>query len=145
VKREVSASLLRQYQHLAIFEHGPSSPNGSVGCSVDHAHLHFVPIDFDLLAAAKPFLPAGTNWSSATWEDCRDAHVNGNDYLYLEQPHDSGQIASGSSFGSQIFRRAIAAQIGVPEQFNWRQHPNFENIARTIQSAALACDGAMSR
>lgn len=34
------------------FEHGPQDRDSSVGCGVDQAHLHLVPLPFDLLSAA---------------------------------------------------------------------------------------------
>jgi len=43
-------SLLNQiYQREVIsFENGASSKNNLIGCGVDYAHLHFVPISIDL-------------------------------------------------------------------------------------------------
>jgi diadenosine tetraphosphate (Ap4A) HIT family hydrolase len=144
LKAEIGSVLERRYGHLCIFEHGPSLPNSHIGCSVDHAHLHLVPIDFDLFEAVAPYLPPGTKWSTATWEDCRAAHHRGKDYLYLEQPIGNGRIAVHSAFGSQLFRKAIAARLGVPKQFNWREHFHVENIERTIKSLSRRPEGAVS-
>ena len=130
----------RKYGTLRAFEHGPSRAKRQVGCGVDHAHLHLVPIDFDLISAAQPYLPSGLEWSNADLGACRAAHEHERDYLYIEQPLGEGRIAVHDELGSQIFRKAIADQLGIPEQFNWRDFPQFANIARTIEGcrAALA-------
>src|SRR5258708_29134184 len=35
------------YEDICAFEHGPHQENRSIGCGVDHAHLHLVPFSFD--------------------------------------------------------------------------------------------------
>ncbi len=127
-------SVLRElYGEVCAFEHGPSRPNLSVGCGVDHAHLHILPLPFDLLTEVIPFLPEDVIWSKAGPEQCRTAFSRGEDYLYLEQPAGVGYIATDKCFKSQLFRRAIAKAVGVPEDFNWREHPGFSNIMATIK------------
>jgi diadenosine tetraphosphate (Ap4A) HIT family hydrolase len=136
-------SALRQtHEHVCVFEHGPSKANLNIGCGVDHAHLHFLPAAFDLATAVAPFLPADTLWSQAQIEECQEAFYRGNDYLYLEQPIGAGRIATHRAFGSQLFRRAIASQIGATNQFNWREYPQLPNVHATI-NMVRAWDGGM--
>lgn len=132
MKRVVCSLLQKHYGKVCAFEHGPSRPNCRVGCGVDHAHLHFVPIGFDLASAVGPFLPQSVHWSEAGLRECQTAFTQGEDYLYLEQPIDTGRIAVYKGFGSQLFRRAIATQIGASNQFNWRQYPQFSNVTATV-------------
>lgn len=138
MKAKVSAHVRNAYGEVCVFEHGPAFANGKVGCSVDHAHLHLVPLSFDLEKAARPFMPEDSEWSKASWRDCREAHLAGRDYLYLEQPALHGSISMHADFGSQVFRRAIASQIGRPDEFNWREHPALDTIAKTINVFAHA-------
>jgi ATP adenylyltransferase len=133
VKNLLVSPMERAYSSVCAFEHGPSKANSLLGCGVDHAHLHIVALKFDLLSAVQPFLPKDVSWSPASFAECKTLHRKGDDYLYLEQPIGLGRIASHREFGSQLFRRAIAAQIGVPDQFSWREHPQFSNISATIQ------------
>src|SRR5260221_4771447 len=35
-----------------VFEHGPSEEHTALGCGIDHAHIHVVPLQFSLKAAA---------------------------------------------------------------------------------------------
>ena len=134
MKCAIAARLYRQYGEVCVFEHGPGAVNHEVGCGVDHAHLHMVPLAFELTGAATQFMPTDTKWIDAGWESCRAAFEEGQDYLYLEQPIGVGRIAVHTGFGSQVFRKAIALCLGIPEQFNWRQYPQTEIVARTIQT-----------
>jgi diadenosine tetraphosphate (Ap4A) HIT family hydrolase len=133
-KTLAAARLGLQYGQVCAFEHGPHAVNRQAGCGVDHAHLHVLPLDFDLRTAAEPFAPPELGWAPATLESCRTAFHEGQDYLFVEQPIGNGFIASHRELGSQVLRRAIASRLGVPDQFNWREHPHTEVISRTIQA-----------
>lgn len=132
-KRYLCAMLRQQYGSIAAFEHGPSMPSRTIGCGVDHAHLHLVPLKFDLLAEALPFLPHTASWSSTGIEGCQDAYTRGEDYLYLEQPIGSGRISTNDKFGSQVFRKAIATRLGMYSQYNWHEHHQLSTVMATIE------------
>jgi diadenosine tetraphosphate (Ap4A) HIT family hydrolase len=142
MKHILCSDLQQYYGQVCAFEHGPSRPNLSLGCGVDHAHLHVVPVKFDLASAVIPFLPKDVLWSKAGLKECRVAFARGEDYLYLEQPIGAGRIAIHKGFESQLFRRAIATRIGTPNQFNWREYPQFPNVAATIHKVR-ASDGSV--
>ncbi len=126
------------YGSAVAFEHGPSATKHKVGCGVDHAHLHVVPVTHELEAAVAPFLPTDAQWKNADLDSCRDAFQAGMDYLYLEPGTRRGRILVHDQLGSQLFRRAIAQCIGANDQFNWRQYPQFGNISKTIESVRKA-------
>jgi hypothetical protein len=138
VKSEVGAQIAAKYGYVCAFEHGPGEAHRTVGCGVDHAHVHLVPVEACLKTAAAPFMPNDASWSAAGWKRCRAAFEAGQDYLYLEQPLGNGLISVHREFGSQVFRKAIAAHLGVPEQFSWREHPQSDVIARTVRQLAGA-------
>jgi diadenosine tetraphosphate (Ap4A) HIT family hydrolase len=133
VKDIIISALQQTYGQVCAFEHGPSATNLSIGCGVDHAHLHIVPLSFDLVSAASSFLPQNLIWSEAGFKECRKTFGRGEDYLYLEQPVGVGRIAVHREFGGQLFRRAISAHIGVPNQFNWREYSQLSNVSATIK------------
>lgn len=135
MKDMICKHVQQYYGQVCVFEHGPSRANVSVGCGVDHAHLHIVPVAFDLISAVTPLLPEDTIWSGAKLEECQAAFKRGEDYLYIEQPVGVGLIATNQGFGSQLFRRAIATQIGIANQFNWREYPQLPNVLVTIDKA----------
>jgi ATP adenylyltransferase len=126
--------LRKQYGPVWLFEHGPSAANRPVGCGVDHAHLHLVPVRGDLLSAAAQFLPHGIDFERSTFASCQRSWQNGEDYLYVEAPDGGTSFAAfGTELGSQVFRKAIAHLLGCPERFNWRSDPGVGNIDLTIQ------------
>jgi diadenosine tetraphosphate (Ap4A) HIT family hydrolase len=143
LKQKMCLALERRYGSVCVFEHGPSKTSTSVGCGVDHAHLHVAPINFDLHASVTPFLPRDVIWSDAGLEQCVAAFCQGRDYLYLEQPIGRGRIATHGSFGSQLFRRAIAAQIGERDYYNWREYPRLSNVEATIRNVASQRDDSV--
>lgn len=130
-KREVSDHVASAYGCVCAFEHGPSAPNRQAGCGVDHAHVHIVPIDFDLVAASGAKVPI-SNWEHASWSACSRAAASGLDYLFVEQPLGTGRMAAASQFSSQILRRTIAEGIGKADEFDWRSHRQEQNIERTM-------------
>jgi ATP adenylyltransferase len=138
MKAQLGEQVKSQFGEVCIFEHGPAFESRNVGCSVDHAHLHLVPLTFDIEEAARPFMPHDSEWSKASWSECQEAHLAGRDYLYFEQPFGYGRISMHPDFGSQVFRKAIASQIGRPDQFNWREFPELDTVARTINVFAHA-------
>ena len=144
MKHFLCSVLQKYYGQVCAFEHGPSRANLKVGCGVDHAHLHIVPIAFDLASAVTPFLPEDVFWSKAGMNECRTAFARGGDYLYLEQPIGNGRIITHQEFGSQLFRRAIATQIGAMHQFNWREYPHLPNISATIGKVRKWDEGVFS-
>jgi ATP adenylyltransferase len=137
VKSIVAAQLRDQYGgEVCVFEHGPSTNKRPVGCSVDHAHLHAVPLNFNLAEAAVPFLPDSASWRPATADSCRAAFQAGQDYLYVEQPIGTAYIATHDMFGSQILRKAVATRLGIPGEYSWREYPQLDVVARTITTLA---------
>jgi ATP adenylyltransferase len=131
--RDVITNLERSFGEVCIFEHGPSASRKSTGCSVDHAHLHIVPVDFDLASAAQSFMPNDSVWKAGGWLSCQQAYLQGLDYLYIEQPIGKGRIATNAEFGSQVFRKAIAQHLGIIEQFSWRDFPKIDVVASTVE------------
>jgi diadenosine tetraphosphate (Ap4A) HIT family hydrolase len=144
LKKRVSECLESVYGPVCAFEHGPGQERRNVGCGVDHAHLHMVPIAFDLATAAAPYLPQNSRWERADQAQCQAAALDGQDYIYLEQPINRGRILRHQDIGSQILRRAIATHIGVSDDFNWRTHPQTENVNRTIRALGSELSRATS-
>jgi len=144
MKQLLCSALKRYYGQVCAFEHGPSREKCRLGCGVDHAHLHVVPVAFDLSSAVTPFLPEDVIWTEAGLDECRVAFDRGQDYLYLEQPIGAGRIAMHEGLGSQLFRRAIAARTGALNQFNWREYPQLPNVSATIDKVRLWDGSAFS-
>jgi diadenosine tetraphosphate (Ap4A) HIT family hydrolase len=130
----VRALLIGQYEKpITMFEHGPSAANHGTGCGVDHAHLHLLPLDCDLLSLTEPFVQKSLPWKESGWEERSDAYRVGLDYLYLKTDERGSLLAVSEDFGSQVFRKAISSYLGVPEEFSWQNHPRISTVSRTIE------------
>lgn len=143
LEQRIKDSLHAQYGKPVIaFEHGPSAAKHGTGCGVDHAHLHLVPTECDVLKYALPLVPGPTTWACSGkdngWAARTEAYNNGQDYLYLKPDGKEPVIASSSDFGSQVFRRAISKYLGRESEFNWRDHPRIDTVLQTIQTLGPA-------
>ncbi|WP_452597581.1 HIT family protein [Pontimicrobium sp. MEBiC01747] len=132
-RNDVEAKLIQEFGKITIFEHGPSHKKTSLGCGVDHFHLHLVPLkEMNLLSLSKSF-DSSIIWKSIS--DIRDLKEIGKKkgYLFLELPNNEKFFASGSRAGSQFFRRVIAQDLGISEKFDWKSDSMIENIEKTIE------------
>jgi hypothetical protein len=132
MKRVLSGVLTQKLGPVWVFEHGPATERRLAGCGIDHAHLHIVPLEFDLAEAAGPFLPRGSAFRSGSMADCKRYARLGYDYLYAERPSGEGLFAVHRGLGSQIFRKAVASADGNPDEYNWQDNPRLENVVATI-------------
>jgi diadenosine tetraphosphate (Ap4A) HIT family hydrolase len=119
------------------FEHGPAVPGTSIGCSVDHAHLHVVPLGFDLATAARAFDPHRTWFEAGDLSTLRGRHLAGTPYLWVRSPTGGTWTTFGGGIPSQFFRRLIARELDLGEP-EWRREPRREIAARTVRTLLSA-------
>lgn len=131
--RDRAVRYLRQRVGPVVqFEHGPARIGLSAGCGVDHAHLHVVPTDVDLLTGAMAFRP-DLRWDAVpSLAAARPAVMGGLSYLFLRDQADRGWLTCGPDLPSQFFRRLIAHAVGKPEQHDWKSFPCPGNIEETV-------------
>ena len=135
LKSEVQRCLEDCYGSLAMFEHGPAHSKEPLGCSVDHAHVHIVPTEYDLLDEVKNVFSQDLQWHPVEGIiELTTVHKNGLPYVYLEQPLGIGRFGTHPKFDSQIFRKAIARSIDRPERFDWRRFPELGTVASTVET-----------
>jgi ATP adenylyltransferase len=121
---------------LTWFEHGPKETDSAVGCSIDHAHMHLVPLgELNLLDAARSMLkmrfnPVGalSEATQAIDQDCS--------YLYLQLPNNTQWLAASNSIPSQSLRRVIAAEQGREDEWDWKKFPRHDLVTKTLTQAA---------
>jgi ATP adenylyltransferase len=122
-------------QEIYFFEHGSRAVGSLTGCGVDQAHLHIVPLPFDLIAAATARKDGGI-----AWRDERD------DILGLDAlPADGEYVALWSRSDrrpmigavmepvSQWIRRVIADKLGIGAEWNYRSHPQQDRVRETLR------------
>jgi diadenosine tetraphosphate (Ap4A) HIT family hydrolase len=117
---------------IVSFEHGPHAQGQEVGCGVDHAHLHVVPTDAEILAGTKKLFAPLTWQAVDSVAEGRNALDSDESYLYAQDQDGREWLASHTEIPSQLVRRVIASHLGRPEDYNWRTHPEAANIKRTV-------------
>jgi ATP adenylyltransferase len=121
-KAGLQAQLAALYDaEVHVFEHGVAATGTRTLCTVDHAHMHLVPLPRGLADVA----PAGS-WASceASLSDLR-ARVAGREYVYYETAAGERRVrAGGDEIESQFMRKEIARRLGRPERWDWRADPD---------------------
>ena len=133
---DVVSSVRAEYGPVAVFEHGPVRPLTAVGCGVDYAHVHVVPVkgDWSLLKAAKTMAPQ-IQWEMVlSLHDTRKYFEQSRSYLFLHEPFAVKPVmGTGPSIPSQLFRRIIANYVDRPHDFDWKKYPEVERIQSTVE------------
>jgi len=114
---------------IHAFEHGNSTAGPRVVCTVDHAHLHFIPADVNVDRHLSKY-----QWTAVSGS-LRDI-TKGREYLFYESPSGERLVTTGDrvTFPSQYLRRAFADALGVGDRWNWREDPAVDVTRRTLSS-----------
>jgi diadenosine tetraphosphate (Ap4A) HIT family hydrolase len=113
------------------FEHGMRSDGSRILCTVDHAHLHFVPASLDMRKALRYEQPPWIEFDGSL-RALREL-VRTDEYLVYESPFGRCAVAPARNeeFGSQYIRKAFSRQLGESLTWNWREFPKIEDINAT--------------
>lgn len=105
-----------------FFEHGGVS--GSViSCGVDQAHMHAVPLPFDLIKSVQG--EKEIEWQHASLGD------SSMEYLWVSDGLNTELVGTLRQPTSQWFRKHIAAQLGRSSEWDYRTFPHFDNMVTT--------------
>ncbi|MFF3675932.1 hypothetical protein ACFYYS_18410 [Streptomyces sp. NPDC002120] len=125
-----------QYGPTIVAEHGPRDCELGASCC-SHAHLHLIPVpDPDaILAAYEKVGGPGRRLSSLV--DLPAAAETS--YLYLSpRPGEHHYWPADGRFARQFVRRVVANQLGIGEQYDWRDHPFTETRHQTYDTLTAA-------
>src|SRR6266508_1976380 len=112
-----------------VAEHGPGACDLGASCCT-HAHLHLIPI-----GAADAVTDAYQHTGGAPQvldglADLRD--LAGSPYLYLS-PQPGVHLAwPAAGFPRQFVRRVCAGILGMPDRYDWRDHPFEPTMLATL-------------
>lgn len=113
------------------FEHGATSARQSIGCGVDHAHTHVVPLPFDLIPVLRSYDSSVVFNSIAADADFDGLLDPSTSYIFASNGY-SAVCASHTEGESQFVRRAIAKAASIPTKWDWNSFPHLETVGRTI-------------
>lgn len=119
---------------LFAFEHGSGHRGSKMGCGVDQAHLHVVPLEFDLVDWALSQSGDAFNWTQYSELLLTDLPATGEYISVWNVSSRGGAVASVTKSVSQWMRRAIATKLGVDEDWDYRTNPQMENITKTVDA-----------
>lgn len=125
---QMKLSVEQEFGESVMFEHGANEQHSIIGCGVDQAHLHIVPINSSIFGTA--LRRHNINWSEERFYWPFDKADIGSQYLWYSDGVTS-KTAIPVLRQSQFFRRVIAEMVGLPSQWDYREHPFLENIERT--------------
>jgi diadenosine tetraphosphate (Ap4A) HIT family hydrolase len=113
-----------------VFEHGPA-PEWSKGvCCVDHAHLNIFPA----AAHVRPNLAPRMNLSLGPLSDLAKLRRAEFGYLFVQENDGARRAYDGREVPTQLVRRIITAQVGLPERWHWRDYVGRDEIVATYNA-----------
>jgi len=118
-----------------FFEHGNWTPGGLTGCGVDHAHLHIVPLPFDLLEAATSGGDPDIAWTRVPQaKKFRDLIPASGEYVSVWNPlTQEGLTGALKKPQSQWIRRTIAKKLGKEEAWDYKVNPEVTTLLETVR------------
>jgi diadenosine tetraphosphate (Ap4A) HIT family hydrolase len=129
--RCVKGKIQRIYSSKVIaFEHGAVSSSIAGGACSDHAHIHLLPYSGNILSS----LPATEYQVNEiySFNSLKVAVKNGSPYLFYQSSSNRMFIIRSNEIPSQIIRKIIAKQSGIPDKWDWKNNLFHENIISTI-------------
>jgi ATP adenylyltransferase len=129
---EVISQVLQQRWGVAplIFEHGPAPERTKGVCCVDHAHLNIFPARLYLhphLSNRMGF-PIG---SLAELSQLKRAEFG---YLFVQENDGKRRAYDAECVPTQLVRRIISTEIGMPERWHWRDYPGIDQLVQTYHA-----------
>jgi len=112
------------------FEHG-GLKSSIVSCGIDQAHLHIVPLGFDLLEAAQSESPP--EWINVGCDRLPQPNLSDEEYWFVSSGKDSLSKTIDRPC-SQFFRRIIARKAGKPDLWDYRKEDFIQNVEITLKA-----------
>lgn len=113
-----------------IFEHGPAPEESKGVCCVDHAHLNIFPAPVSVhhhLAERMHFALADLSGLAKL----RRAEFG---YLFVQENDGTRRAYDGRNVPTQLVRRIITSQLGLPERWHWRDYLGKEELVATYRA-----------
>jgi diadenosine tetraphosphate (Ap4A) HIT family hydrolase len=130
---DVSNIVQKLYGAHIIFENGAFCSNTLVGCGVDYAHFHIVPTKHNLIETIENEFGIYYDWKQIDSLSESVKYIEDKKpYLYYNTQQRESLITTNDNIPSQLFRKALAFNMGLPDEYDWKKYPFTENIHKTI-------------
>jgi ATP adenylyltransferase len=141
LKSEVRRVIAERFADPIFFEHGPSTSKGGGGSCVDHAHIHVLPTQIDLVPVLRSRHQGLQNIRSI--EQLRE--FRGTDYVFYEDQNGEMYSTHVTSLPGQYVRRVLAQNMGLEDSWDYAAYPNYSLIRSTISRLSPWPGDAVSR
>jgi len=126
-------ALLSVYNKKTImFEHGAVgiSFKERAGCCTDHAHLHVVPAEVDLLdEIRKNYIPQ----KITSLKELKEKYLKKVPYLFYQNNQEDMYVFNAPIVMSQYFRQILAKKLNKMDKWDWRLYYGKEKMINTIK------------
>jgi hypothetical protein len=134
--QQACAIIQAKFGPATVFESGPSYKGTSIGCGIDHVHVHVLPLQFSLGEATRRIF---TNIDWMIWKGFRqlqDLHTLGEPYYYIKEPAREPLYTVPTIRSSQLFRKVIAAETGQTDLWDYSRHYGRSNAMETLKAVS---------
>jgi XTP/dITP diphosphohydrolase len=113
-----------------VFEHGPA-PDWSKGvCCVDHAHLNIFPAPVQV----HPHLAGRMSLALGSLSEMAKLRRAEFGYLFVQENDGARRAYDGRDVPTQMVRRIITDQLGLPERWHWRDYVGRDELLATYNA-----------
>jgi XTP/dITP diphosphohydrolase len=113
-----------------IFEHGPAPERSKGVCCVDHAHLNIFPARVEI----HPHLSQRMSMPLSSLSELTKVKNAEFGYLFVQENDGTRRAYEAKMVPTQLVRRIITSQIGLPERWHWRDYPGYDELVATYNA-----------
>jgi diadenosine tetraphosphate (Ap4A) HIT family hydrolase len=113
-----------------VFEHGPAPQRGKGLCCVDHAHFNIFPARLHV----HPRLADRMHTRLGSLSELMRLRRAEFGYLFVQENDGARHAYDGQDVPTQLVRRIISAELGLPERWHWRDYPGLNELIATCKA-----------
>jgi inosine/xanthosine triphosphate pyrophosphatase family protein/diadenosine tetraphosphate (Ap4A) HIT family hydrolase len=127
IRRELAA---RYGVRPLVFEHGPAPDRTKGVCCVDHAHFNIFPAP----VLVYPHLAQRMNAGVKSLEEMTQLRRAEFGYLFVQENDGAMRAYDGHLVPTQLVRRIITTQLGLPQRWHWKDYPGYDELLATYKA-----------
>jgi XTP/dITP diphosphohydrolase len=127
IRRELAA---RWGTRPLVFEHGPAADRSKGVCCVDHAHFNIFPAN----VRVQPHLAQRMSIGLDTIRQMSRLRPAEFGYLFVQENDGSMRAYDGQLVPTQLVRRIITTQLGLPQRWHWKDYPGQDELLATYHA-----------
>jgi len=113
-----------------VFEHGPAPERSKGVCCVDHAHFNIFPAK----VLINPHLVRRMHRTLNALSELRELREAEFGYLFVQENNGERRVYDGRDVPTQLVRRIITTELGMPERWHWRDYLGQDELIATFEA-----------